>query len=89
MCIEHLKLALARARMRRAGTTAPDGQISFAACRIDLRLSSARGKNISVLQKPNHVYIRLVPSHQKGRLAIVTNAGRDAVDAEDASDEGI
>ena len=23
-----------------------------------------------------------IPSHQKGRLAIVTNAGRDAVDTE-------
>jgi hypothetical protein len=29
-----------------------------------------------------------VPSHQKGRLMIVANAGRDAVDADGASDEG-
>jgi hypothetical protein len=37
---------------------------------------------------PNHFYIphRLVPL--EGRLAIVTNAGRDAVDAGGASDEG-
>jgi hypothetical protein len=27
-----------------------------------------------------------VPSHQRGRLAIVTNAGRDAMDAEGAED---
>src|SRR5258708_30200381 len=30
---------------------------------------------------PNHQYIHCVPSHSEGRLAIVTNAGRDAVDA--------
>jgi hypothetical protein len=29
-----------------------------------------------------------VPSHSKGRLAIVTNAGRDAMDAGGAEDEG-
>ena len=28
-----------------------------------------------------------IPSHQKGRLAIVTNAGRDAVDADGADNE--
>ena len=31
---------------------------------------------------PNHRKMIRIPSHQKGRLAIVTNAGRDAVDAE-------
>src|SRR5580704_7010899 len=30
-----------------------------------------------------------VPPHQKGRIMIVASAGRDAVDAEGASDEGI
>ena len=29
-----------------------------------------------------------VPSHQKGRIMIVANAGRDAVDARSAQDEG-
>ena len=38
-------------------------------------LSSPFRKNISVLQKPNRAYIRLVPSHQRGRLAIVTKRG--------------
>ena len=31
---------------------------------------------------PNHRKMIRIPSHQKGRLAIATNAGRDAVDAE-------
>ena len=30
---------------------------------------------------PNHFYTHAVPSHSEGRLAIVTDAGRDAVDA--------
>jgi hypothetical protein len=45
---------------------------------------------------PNHLYDARIPSHQEGRLAIVTNAGRDAVDAEvpitngtDAYGEGV
>jgi hypothetical protein len=33
--------------------------------------------------------IVVVSSHSKGRIAIVTNAGRDAVDASDAADESI
>jgi hypothetical protein len=37
---------------------------------------------------PNQPYSDLVPSHTEGRLAIVTNAGRDAVDAGGAKDEG-
>ena len=36
---------------------------------------------------PNHFYIFAVPSHTEGRFAIVTDAGRDAVDASGASDE--
>jgi hypothetical protein len=31
---------------------------------------------------PNHRHTPRIPFHQKGRLAIVTNAGRDAVDAQ-------
>jgi hypothetical protein len=34
------------------------------------------------------MYILLRPAPQEGRLAIVTNAGRDAMDAGSASDEG-
>jgi hypothetical protein len=30
---------------------------------------------------PNHHHIRAIPLHQEGRLAIVTDAERDAVDA--------
>jgi hypothetical protein len=42
----------------------------------------------SLISPPNQQYIpcRLVP--KEGRFAIVTNAGRDAVDADRASDEG-
>ena len=46
-------------------------------------------KLIWVVQSPSQ-NIRLTPSRPtKGALAIVTDAGRDAVDAENASDEGI
>jgi hypothetical protein len=45
-------------------------------------------KFFSFRADPNHLHIRprLVP--QEGRIAIVTDAGRDAVDAGSASDEG-
>jgi len=33
-------------------------------------------------EDPNQLYIPAVPSQTEGRLAIVTNAGRDAVDAD-------
>jgi hypothetical protein len=52
-------------------------------------LSSPFAKNISVLQNPNQSYILNRPTPLEGRFAIVTNAGRDAVDADNASDEGI
>ena len=35
----------------------------------------------------NQLYIAAVPSQTEGRLAIVTNAGRDAVDASGALDD--
>ena len=38
---------------------------------------------------PNHFYTHAVPSHSEGRLAIVTDAGRDAMDADGATDESI
>jgi hypothetical protein len=37
---------------------------------------------------PNHWYILRHPVPLEGRIAIVTDAGRDAVDADGASDEG-
>ena len=37
---------------------------------------------------PNHFYIPRCPAPPKGALRNVNNAGRDAVDAEGASDEG-
>jgi hypothetical protein len=59
----------------------PDGQIT------DL-LSSPSRKNILVFTRPKST-LELPPSRPpEGRLAIVTNAGRDAVDAGGASDEG-
>ena len=36
---------------------------------------------------PNHFYIRRRPAPLEGRFAIVTDAGRDAVDADGAFDE--
>jgi hypothetical protein len=36
---------------------------------------------------PNHILIRRRPVPHEGRLAIVTDAGRDAVDAGGADDE--
>jgi len=38
-------------------------------------------KNISVFPKQNHLYNFCRPTREKGRIAIVTNAGWDAVDA--------
>ena len=39
------------------------------------------------LDSPNQMYRWCVPSRQEGRFAIVTNAGRDAVDAAVSNDE--
>jgi hypothetical protein len=52
-------------------------------------VSSPFGKNILIFRNQNQLYIscRLVPT--TGALAIVTNAGRDAVDAGGATDERI
>ena len=59
-----------------ASLVAPDGQIT------DF-LSSPLCKNISPL-RPTQItsLIAAVPSHFEGRLAIVTDAGRDAVDVD-------
>jgi hypothetical protein len=52
-------------------------------------VSSPFCKNILIFRNPNQLYMscRLVPT--TGALAIVTNAGRDAVDAGGATDERI
>jgi hypothetical protein len=34
-----------------------------------------------LISPANQIHISAIPSHTEGRLAIVTNAGRDAVDA--------
>jgi hypothetical protein len=44
-------------------------------------LSSPLRKNISVFPKPKSSYMSSHPVPHRGALAIVTNAGRDAVDA--------
>jgi hypothetical protein len=36
---------------------------------------------------PNHFYTYAILSHSEGRLAIVTDAGRDAMDAGQRTDE--
>jgi hypothetical protein len=57
-----------------------------------LKSDFARRVNLSQLillfRNPNHRYIRNRPASPKGRFAIVTDARRDAVDADGASDEG-
>ena len=58
----------------------PDGQISHF-------VSSPVCKNILIFRKRKSDLYRLRPVPQKGRLAIVTDAGRDAVDAGSAGDE--
>jgi hypothetical protein len=50
-------------------------------------LSSPYRKNIPIVRIFGLSYITPVPPHQKGRIMIVANAGRDAVDAEGAFDE--
>jgi hypothetical protein len=58
----------------------PDGQISKF-------LSSPLCKNISVFPKYKPGYMICRPVPLEGRFAIVTDAGRDAVDAGGATDE--
>ena len=50
-------------------------------------LSSLEIKNISLFRRANQAYIYRHPVPTRGALAIVTNAGRGAVDAEAATDE--
>ena len=63
---------------RRGATKPPDGQISLR----DKKLSTPFAKNISLSPSGKSVLpARPVLSRQEGRIAIVTNAGWDAVDA--------
>src|SRR5258708_23706187 len=48
---------------------------------VDLGRPVPREKIFLFSPDPTRIYIHCVPSHSEGRLAIVTNAGRDAVDA--------
>jgi hypothetical protein len=50
-------------------------------------MSSLKIKNISLFQKKNQRYISGHPVLSRGALAIVTNVGRVAVDADVATDE--
>jgi hypothetical protein len=45
-------------------------------------VSSPEIKNISLYQKRDSGYISCIPSRPEGRIMIVTNVGRGAVDAE-------
>jgi hypothetical protein len=66
----------------------PDGLFELPDGQITDFLSSPSRKNIVVFTRPKST-LELPPSRPpEGRLAIVTDAGRDAVDAGGASDEG-
>ena len=66
-------------------TDLPDGQISNGSCSC---VSSPLKKNISVFPKRKSALYPSPSRPTEGRHAIVTVAGRDAVDASGASDEG-
>ena len=53
-----------------------------------ISLSSPLKKNILVFARPKSPAYNSRPVPPEGRLAIVTDAGRDAVDADSAKDEG-
>ncbi len=57
----------------------PDGQITSPCAD---RLSSPCVKNILIFRRPKSLYNSWRPVPSEGRLAIVTNAGRDAVDVD-------
>jgi hypothetical protein len=62
-----------------SATNLPAGQIR---ARSFIFLSSPVCKNISVFPKPNQNYMIRCPAPSEGRFAIVTDVGRDAVDAD-------
>jgi hypothetical protein len=66
------------------GLICPSGNLR--ACSENL--SSPASKNISLFPKPKSDVSMVHPVPTEGRFAIVTNAGRDAVDAAASKDEG-
>src|SRR5215212_3883053 len=50
-------------------------------------LSSPFREIIQFSSDPNHFISLAVSSHREGRIAIVTDAGRDAMDADSTADE--
>ena len=48
-----------------------------------------RAKIFCFTEYSDYPILHPVPPHQKGRIMVVANAGRDAVDADGVSDEGI
>ena len=63
----------------------PDGQIS---CDSYFHFVQSPSKKYFCFSEMQITAIfASVPSHQKGRIMIVANAGRDAVDARSATDE--
>jgi hypothetical protein len=75
-------------RLARRADRRPDGQITNDSNVPASGLSSLVRKNILFVRIFGLSYIASVPPHRKGRIMIVANAGRDAVDADGASDEG-
>jgi hypothetical protein len=67
----------------------PDGQVACAPCTDLPALSSPLRKNILFFRNANHRYIRSRPVPTEGRYAIVTFAGRDAVDADAPITNGV
>ena len=68
-----------------------DGQVCLAgnsATGLVTCLSSPFCKNILFFRRPKSLYIHRHPVPLRGALRNVTSAGRDAVDADGAPDEG-
>ena len=60
----------------------PDGQISFRFTEVVSSVKLLIIKNNSLFQKREQVYIGCIPSRPEGRIMIVTNVGRGAMDVE-------
>jgi hypothetical protein len=75
-----------QASLTRTHPGLPDGQITRQPTLFFSRVQSP-SKNILIFRNRKSVYTNAYPVPSEGRLAIVTDAGRDAVDANGASDE--
>jgi hypothetical protein len=64
------------------GTDDPTGKSVTRSARCAARLSSLFQKNILIFRNSKSVYIPSHPVPHEGRFAIVTDAGRGAVDVE-------